>query len=294
MPVTGTRNLGFHLFSDDTCTTPVAGLINVPGVAVEDGLFSVDLAVPHRDLNGQALWLRVQVGSTVIACQEILPVPYALSLRPGADIEGTVDQLLTLDNTVTTTGDCDTLIVRNASGSGEAVQVAAANNAVVAFATSGFGVWGQSDANHGVYGKSNSPVHAGVFAAGIDAGPALIVGGNADSGVGDDGRICSDPACAGSDLPLVANDTVRIDLDDNGDGEDADSEIYDKDDHLLFDMDESGDVTYGGAGIAAFPRPAYDSRWQSMDAGQVRELAHSLGGSTENYGRPYVLESCCR
>jgi hypothetical protein len=42
--------------------------------------------VTHSHFNGQGLWLEVEVGGTQIGCQEILPVPYALSLRPGAVI----------------------------------------------------------------------------------------------------------------------------------------------------------------------------------------------------------------
>jgi len=57
-----------------------------PGVQVTDGLFSVELDVTHSHFNGQGLWLEVEVGGVAIGCQEILPVPYALSLRPGAVI----------------------------------------------------------------------------------------------------------------------------------------------------------------------------------------------------------------
>ena len=38
---------------------------------------------------------------------------------------------------------------------------------------------------------------------------------------GDDGRLNSDPTYPSSDLVLVSNDTLRIDLDNDADGEDA-------------------------------------------------------------------------
>jgi len=78
----------FRLYSDATCSTQVGGNIVESDVPVTDGLFSVEVAVTHSDFNGQGLWLEVEVGGTQIGCQEILPVPYALSLRPGAQVTG--------------------------------------------------------------------------------------------------------------------------------------------------------------------------------------------------------------
>ena len=87
-PVTGSRNMTFRLYSDATCSTQVGGNIVEGGVPVTGGLFSVELDVAHGHFNGQGLWLEVEVGGTQIGCQEILPVPYALSLRPGAQVIG--------------------------------------------------------------------------------------------------------------------------------------------------------------------------------------------------------------
>jgi hypothetical protein len=82
-PVSGTRDMVFHLFSDDACTNPVGLDISRPGVEVNNGLFSVDLSVGHTYINGQGLWLGIQIEGTTVGCQEILPVPYALSRRHG-------------------------------------------------------------------------------------------------------------------------------------------------------------------------------------------------------------------
>ena len=92
-PVTDSRDMTFRLYSDDTCSTQVGSDIVKSGVEVTNGLFSVDLDVTHSDFNGQGLWLEVEIGGTQIGCQEILPVPYALSLRPGATISGTLPVL---------------------------------------------------------------------------------------------------------------------------------------------------------------------------------------------------------
>lgn len=282
-PVTGSRNMAFRLYSDDTCSTGVSGVITEPGVDVTSGLFGVELAFSHSYFNGQELWLGVEVNGTDVACQEILPVPYALSLRPGAGVVGTVDHLLVLDNISDAGGDIDTLVVRNASGGGEAVEVAALNNGVTAFATNGYGVWGDSDNHHGTYGKTGSTSKAGVLARGVDLGPDLILAGNANTGSGDDGRIFSDPAYASSDVVIVSNDNVRIDLDKDANDSDSDFEIINKDGIVLFDVDESGDVIYGGTGLAAFPRPAYDSGWRDVAAASCVGLNHNLGGNVDNY-----------
>jgi hypothetical protein len=61
---------------------------------VSNGLFNLTLPVDHGDFSGQGLYLRMRVrpsGGTWddwTGTQPILPVPYALSLRPGAIIGG--------------------------------------------------------------------------------------------------------------------------------------------------------------------------------------------------------------
>ena len=265
-PVTGTRDMVFHLFSDDACTTMVGGNISRPGVEVDDGLFSVELDVWADDVNGQGLWLGIQIEGTTVGCQEILPVPYALSLRPGAWIEG--------ERT-----DWDAIHAVNTATEGYSYGVYGKSDA-----TDGRGVFGRASASsgvtYGVYGRSDSTSGAGVYARGLDYGADLILGGN---GSNDDGRITSDPRYASSDIVLVANDTIRLDLDNDGDGEDSDFEIYDKDNHRIFDVDESGQVTFGGTGIAAFPRPAYDSGWVTLSPGATASRSHNLGGDVDNY-----------
>jgi hypothetical protein len=159
---------------------------------------------------------------------------------------------------------------------------------------SGRGVFGYASAisgeTTGVYGRSDSATGAGVVARGLDEGPDLILAGNADTVYGDDGRIMSDPAYPSSDIHLIANDGFRFDLDQNGDGEDADFEIRDRLDALIFNVDESGAVTFGGAGIAAFPRPAYDSGWVAMGLGGTASRTHNLGSSTDRY----VIDLTCQ
>lgn len=88
-PVTGSREMIFRLYSDSACTGQVGSDIVKNDVPVANGLFSVELAVLQSSFNGQGVWLEVEVGGTAIGCQEILAVPYALSLNPGAIISDT-------------------------------------------------------------------------------------------------------------------------------------------------------------------------------------------------------------
>jgi hypothetical protein len=90
-PVTESMDMTFRFYSNATCSTQVGSDIVKSDVQVTNGLFSVDLDVPHSHFNGQGLWLKVFVDGTGLGCEEILPVPYALSLRPGADIRGSID-----------------------------------------------------------------------------------------------------------------------------------------------------------------------------------------------------------
>jgi hypothetical protein len=275
-PVSGTRDMVFHLFSDDACTNPVGLDISRPGVEVNNGLFSVDLSVGHTYINGQGLWLGIQIEGTTVGCQEILPVPYALSLRPGATINGEQTNW-------------DAIHAVNTASTGLSFGLYGLSSS-----TQGRGVFGYANAssgvNYGVYGQSDSSSGVGVYARGHDTGADLILGGNADTTLGDDGRIVSEPSYASSDIILTSNDTVRVDLDQDNNGEDADFEIHNGDDTLIFNVDESGSVTFGGAGIAAFPRPAYDSGWVSLGAGGSSTRTHSLGGNTDKY----VVDLTCK
>jgi len=275
-PVTGARDMVFALFSDDACTAMVGGEISMPGVEVDQGIFSVELTVSQSSFNGQGLWLGIQVEGTSVGCQEILPVPYALSLRPGARIEGVQENW-------------DAVHAVNTAGAGASYGVYARS-----YAPQGRGLYGYASAtsgvNYGVYGRSDSSTGAGVYARGYDAGADLILAGNADTMLGDDGRIFSDPNYASSDIHVIVNDGIRIDLDQDGNGEDADFEIRNADDTLIFNVDESGVVTFGGAGIAAFPRPAYDTGWVGLGQGDSVNRTHNLGGNTDRY----VVDLTCQ
>ncbi len=88
-PVTGLRDMVFRLYTTSACSGIPVQSITENDVLVTNGLFSVDLDVNQAHFNGQGLWLAVDVEGTRIGCQEVLPAPYALSLRPGAVVSNT-------------------------------------------------------------------------------------------------------------------------------------------------------------------------------------------------------------
>ena len=105
-------------------------------VTVDDGLFNVPLAVNPSHFSGQALWLSITVGGeTLSPRQEILPAPYALSLRPGATVVG------------------DAIAAGSAVLSGYAP---ATGTALRAEAGGGIGLQGSSADSYGVYGASDT------------------------------------------------------------------------------------------------------------------------------------------
>lgn len=155
IPLNGTYTMVFTLYDADIGGTAVCSQSH--SVNVTKGLFNSYLdgcyyqgsSFPNF-LFGQKLWMGVKVGSDpeMTPRQVILPVPYALSLSPGAYIRGseTVDEVLTVESTGTAGGnpDYDALIAK-ASGTGEAVE---------ATATNGFAVYGSSETNLSIYGLS--------------------------------------------------------------------------------------------------------------------------------------------
>jgi hypothetical protein len=114
-------------------------------VDVRGGLFNVKLGVNPADFDGQALWLSIRVGGeTLLPRQEILPAPYALSLRPGADIVG--DAIAA----------GDAVLAGYAPATGTALHAEANGGAgLVGESANSYGVWGSSGASWGGYFTSS-------------------------------------------------------------------------------------------------------------------------------------------
>jgi len=147
-PVTGNRDMVFRFYDNSSCSGSPLQSVTKHNVPVDNGLFSVDLSVSQSHFNGQGVWLRVQVEGTNLGCEEILPVPYALSLRPGAVINHTT-----------------TSAVLNVFNQGN-----------------GWGLDAYSKGHDAVHGRSDASNHAGV--SGTNSGGGIGVYGYSGSGTG--------------------------------------------------------------------------------------------------------------
>jgi hypothetical protein len=173
-PLNGSFNFKFQVWDAESGGLYYGTDTIVNGVMVENGLFAVNVDVPHNAFDGQRLWLQVYVNDIPLSPrQELLAAPYALSLKPGASI---------------TSPDIDTLHVGNSS-SGWAVEAWSTGN-IALLGTSGsvsfnppsglhgvhgvgedVGVYGKSYSGDGVYAGSESGyglyaesiTHAGVY-----------------------------------------------------------------------------------------------------------------------------------
>ena len=144
-PLTGTFPMRFQVYNDPAVGLPLwdSGVLNVD---VDQGLFNVGLTVDPSDFSGQGLWLRIGVeGEWLIPRQELLPVPYALSLRPGAIIQG---------NPTAWEGHVLRVNMEGAYPLGKAIWGSVATGeAVRGDATGGFGLRGYTEEGYAVYGS---------------------------------------------------------------------------------------------------------------------------------------------
>lgn len=141
-PLDGTYPMRFQLYDASAGGTLLwdSGMLSVD---VDEGRFSVDLNVDHADFDGQELWLRIHVdGEWLSPRQELLPVPYALSLRPGARIAGDVPYDWGLE----------VFQLSNIASGGAIRGNSVTGTAVHGYSTGGFGVAGYSHDSYAVYG----------------------------------------------------------------------------------------------------------------------------------------------
>ncbi len=104
VPAAGVYDFQFRLYDALSGGSQIGGTSSVADVAVSDGLFTVTLDFGASAFDGQARWLEIDVkrdadGSytTLSPRQALTAAPYALSLRPGAAVDGsTGDTILTL------------------------------------------------------------------------------------------------------------------------------------------------------------------------------------------------------
>ena len=89
-PLSGTYTMTFKLYNVSSGGTALD--TDTHSVEVENGLFNTNIDFAQSYFDGRALWLGITVGtdSEMTSRQELRPVPYALSLRPGAVINGSL------------------------------------------------------------------------------------------------------------------------------------------------------------------------------------------------------------
>jgi len=148
----GDYDVRFRLYESYAGGTPIC--TDVQSVGVVDGLFSTYMDDCGDALYGQSIWLTVEVvGDGEMTPREaIYPVPYALTLRPGAVIS---DNQTSSIFSVKNYGNGGGLEVYGESGEGIA-SYSASGRGVYGFSNSSYGVFGESMNSRGVYGSSTN------------------------------------------------------------------------------------------------------------------------------------------
>jgi hypothetical protein len=207
IPVNDTCNLRFNLYNDPFGGSLVAGPLDLTGVSIIAGRFTVLLDF-GAIFQGEVYWLEVAVKCTgdpsyvtMDPRSGLTAAPYALSLQPGAVISGTVSgSVLTAINQneygYALVGLQPGYDPYDMGGFWEPAGLFGGKNGVIGYSQEpdGYGVIGyantSSGTGHGVHGVSESPSGAGVYGWNIaSGGPAHGVYGksSASSGIGVEG-----------------------------------------------------------------------------------------------------------
>ena len=144
-------------------------------VDVDHGLFNVALNVDPAGFDGQALWLEIYVDYELLSPrQELVAVPYALSLRPGASVSGDVASPSAVINAVqpnVSSAAFGLYAYGPTTGIyGDGIEIGVIGHSyghvggragVYGDSVMGSGVVGSSLYHHGVYGESGGKYHDG-------------------------------------------------------------------------------------------------------------------------------------
>jgi hypothetical protein len=231
-PLAGDHSVTFGIYNDSLAGALLCST-NYNPLPMDNGLFNVTVTgCTDAEISGSQLYLGVQVDADaeMTPRQPIYAVPYARSLRPGADIRGEVASLSMLavyNTSVTDSSKGLYAEVQGASGITYAVYGRA-------WSPDGFGGYFENTHSSGV----------GLFAiAGSDNAADLVLGGN--NSTDDNGRIDSDPSRPGSDLLFVSNDKFHIHLDNNNDEANSDFTIYNGANSTVLKAEENGRLNLG-------------------------------------------------
>lgn len=173
-PLNGTYSIRFSLYEAAAGGTALCSDTN--SVSVENGLFNSEIwgTCGPDDVNGRPLYLgiKVQTDPEMTPRQAIYPVPYAMSLRPGAIISDTTSNALVHIENWDTSGRA--LRAYGMSESGTNYGVVGASRSPDGYGgyfyntDAGVGVYGQSEpGGYGVYGQGGA---WGVYGVGTSHG----------------------------------------------------------------------------------------------------------------------------
>ena len=239
-PADGAYDFVFGLYDSVDGVTQVGTPVMVNNHTVSDGLFTVELDFGDV-FDGKALWLAIMVRpgasgdtyTTLTPRQPLTASPYALSLMPGADIEGDVPLVAPLNakntNSVGGYGLAGTseaglggagVFGQATSSSGEVYGVWGKSNSAAGYGVYGeapqYGVYGEatrtSNFAYGVYGKAASGSGTGVKGVNTsEAGNAFGVYGSTDSSAGYAGYFSNDGG--GVDVMAAGSGIIKSEAD---------------------------------------------------------------------------------
>jgi hypothetical protein len=153
-PLTGTYTVMFSLYEVSSGGTALA--TDTHSVEASKGLFTTQITSDLKYFDGRALWLGIKVGADPAEMnprQEIRPVPYALSIRPGATVMGSISPWA--------------LKVQNSAGTGLAAITGNDFNPGMTANTSGDHSSGLHSETHGNYSPGMSAVTTGLNSPGV-------------------------------------------------------------------------------------------------------------------------------
>jgi hypothetical protein len=173
-PLSGVYDLQFTFWSADAGGFQIGPTIYRWGEIITDGLYSTNLELDPDLIHGQELWLRILVREaggtweTLSPRIQVLPTMYAMTVRPGAQIQG---EPLVTDGAVLKT----TLDGYFHTGKAMWGNTTSTGTAVYGESARGFGVYGYSPVSYGVWGHSEES-YGGHFTS--QAGNGIVVDTN--------------------------------------------------------------------------------------------------------------------
>lgn len=268
--------------------TQVGSTVTVSNVDVDQGLFNVRLQVEPAGFNGQELWLSVRARSSggtwdpwMTPRQEVLPVPYALSLRPGAVVSGSLTTAGDYGGAILAVlNDAGRGVYSEVSGGGNAGRFIGHGSASALYAESdgsGNGIYAVGSGTAGKYGGQFHG-HSGLYTF-ADTGTGVVVNDSdgidltysqdpgdvvasddllADNalGLGAPGRHGGIYVRDNADVTMLAFTASNGLLDVGGTGDDGDLYIVNNTDARTFQVDgqTASFWAYDGTGTAADSR----------------------------------------